>query len=145
MIEGKELWGGIGPLYIAFPIMYPFGGFPTEYDVLEFKGLFLYRIYCYGVEIAYYFICYLLFNRSIGQILTRVIIVDNQYQKLTVRKKLLRSLLKSLQNQCYYIFMLPWLCSRREETFYDRLTKSKVITVEEYGKIYNKTKKDDSV
>lgn len=136
MIEGKELWTGIGPITIVFPIVYPFGGFPTEYDVSEFKGLFLYQIYCYGVEIAYYFICYLLFNRSIGQILTRVIIVDNQYQKLTVRKKLLRSLLKGLQNQCYYIFMFPWLCSRRKETFYDRWTKSKIITMEEYGRKY---------
>lgn len=106
----------------------------TDPEIIVF--LIIFQALYYWLEQGYYYICYRLFDCSIGQLCMRLIIVDKEGNKLTKQKKRKRSGKRVLLRYAYYIPLFSVLMKKRENLWYDDELETMVISRKEYREKY---------
>ena len=108
--------------FIIFPIL---AGF-------VFPFFFLCQVLYYILESVYYYICYLTFNGSLGQLCMGLMVVDSDGKKLSNKQKWVRSNGKVLLRYAYYIPLIFCLIKGDTLLWYDKKIGSRVIFRSEY-------------
>lgn len=119
-------------IFLAIPILPVFilAILMPDTEVMVF--LIIFQALYYWLEQGYYYICYRLFDCSIGQLCMRLIIVDKEGNKLTKQKKRKRSGKRVLLRYAYYIPLFSVLVKKRENLWYDDELETMVISRKEY-------------
>ena len=114
---------------------------PICIAILSSGEIALFMLICqfiyYMAESLYYFLCYLIFDCSLGQLCTGLMIVDSDGNKLTKKQKYARSNEKVSLRYSYYVPLIPYLFKGETSTRHDKKIGSRVIFRKEYKKIKN--------
>lgn len=102
--------------------------------LLQYKGIFLMRIFGLFLRVLIYFIFYLKLDTSLGGYICAIKLIDKNNQKLTIKQKLLRSIFLIITID--YTLFLPFLftCIERREPWYDEILDINVVNRNKYEK-----------
>lgn len=123
-------------LVLIIPVLPIFILLMSQSDPEIVAFLIFFQFLYYWLERGYYYICYNIFNSSIGQWCMGLIIVDSGGERLSKQKKWERSGEKVLLRYTYYIPIFPFLTKKTEYTCYDKKLECIVISRKEYRKKY---------
>ena len=83
------------------------------------------------LDIVYYFLCNLVFSTTIGGVVFKIITVNKEGKKLSIKENILRSIMKKISKLLLFIPFLYTYISK-EEMWYDKILQTRVISKEEY-------------